>query len=132
MDNQECSNCKYWEPLVYVNRENQPPVMKDGHRVGWCKKYAPKESERWPETEGFQFCGEWEAKVTELDKLRIDSDYYKLLSRCRKFEVKRLKAKERDFRKWLLKIALPLNGCTKHSTTKTLIKVIEKHMNIKA
>ena len=59
---QECSNCRFYSPVVR---------MKVTNWTGFCRRYAPRpdlvkpgiELRTWfPETEGDEWCGEWEQR----------------------------------------------------------------------
>ncbi len=62
----ECEDCKFWGRRRRTGLE--PSHQKN--EKGWCRRFAPKESTqldhaKWPETWDKDWCGEFEAQVTE-------------------------------------------------------------------
>jgi len=77
----KCKNCKFWE-LGYglTKEEREEENIKEEPNYGHCRRYAPKPRSSktddwfscdWPETQGSDWCGEFQPKKNEEKDLLL-------------------------------------------------------------
>ena len=130
----KCEDCKYWTELFKNYGKSAERVIDAvGHPLGWCTRHAPtgQEEEKFPKTCNYNSCAEFECRETEIEKLKNSNFRLRNSLHDEMYVRTELRHELREWRQWVLKLALPLNGCNKNTTTKKLKKIIEDKLTVK-